>query len=144
MYSRLQICTKTDAEMVSRQSINLLSHAWLLKMIKNGQFSILSFSNDSVSPINLISAVIINYQLSIEGNALELTVAIFLFTRRLRCRWIIKKVSLCTFLSLSQVADCETTRTVSRLTLSDMYARAESSLCLRPFLCKKKCIEQKQ
>ena len=38
---------------------------------KNGQFSILSFSNDIVGTINLINAIIINYQLSIEKSALD-------------------------------------------------------------------------
>ena len=61
----------------------------LLKMIKNGQFSILSFFNDIVRPINLINAVIINYQLSIEGNALEFTVAIQLV------KSMMNKVCLC-------------------------------------------------
>ena len=90
MYSQFQLCAKARAEMVSRKNINLLSHVWPFchtnsfenDKTKKASFhtfeKILSFSNDIVSPISLIIAIIINHRLSIERSALEFTV-IFLF-----------------------------------------------------------------
>ena len=75
--------------------------------LKSGQFSILSFSNDIVSNINLINAIIINYQLSIERSTVGFTVIIFFHSLPLSLH----------LLTLSQVANCETTRAVSRFTL---------------------------
>ena len=100
---------------------------------------ILSFSNDIVSPINLTIAIVINYQLSIKS-ALEFTVISFFSLGAYVVPGDIKKVLLLHLLPLSQVAHCETTRAVSRLTLKHVstYAHVKSSLCLRPFPCKKK------
>ena len=79
-----------------------------------------------VSPINLIIAIIINYRLSIERSFLEFTVMIFIF---FFC-------TLCLFLMLLSTRP----RALSAgLLFSDTYARVKSSLCLRPFRCKKMC-----
>ena len=83
----------------------------LSKMPKNDQFSYFwkSFLKDIVSPINLINAIIINYQLSIKRNALESTVIFF---------------SLGAYVVPGDMLTArETTRAVSRLTLK-RYVRA--------------------
>ena len=82
-------------------------------MFKNGQ-SILSFSNYIVSLINLVNAIIINFQLSMESHS-----NIFFHlkhTLSLENKGI-KKVLLLLPLPLSQVANSKTTHAVSRLTL---------------------------
>ena len=110
-------------------------HLKLFEPFQNAQkwpvfipLKILSFLKDIVSPINLINPIIINYQLSIERNALESTVIIFFFfTRHPK-------------LSLEICWQRARPRALSAgLLLSDMYARVKSSLCLSPFPCKQLC-----
>jgi len=98
---------------------------------------IFSFSNDIVSLINLINAIIINYQLSIERSVLEIKVFFFQLGTYVATG---QKKSFayapCLFINFLTAKP----RALSAsLLLKDMYARVKSSLCLRPFPCKKMC-----
>ena len=93
-------------------------HLKLFEPFQNAQkwpvfipLKILSFLKDIVSPINLINPIIINYQLSIERNALESTVIIFFFH------------SAPKVVPGDMLTARETTRAVSKLTLK-RYVRA--------------------
>ena len=116
-----------------------MSKKWPVFML----LKILSFSNDNGSPIKLIYAIIINYQLSIKS-AVEFTVISLFSLSACVVPGDIKKVFLMHLLPLSQVADCETTRAVNRLTLQQ-YVRAckKQSLPLS-IPVQKKIVEQKQ
>ena len=104
-----------------------------------------------VSPINLIIAIIINYRLRIERSFLEFTVIILIFfffnsAPTLSLEILKKSFAFAPFASLSSCwlrdhARC--TCQQAGLLFSGMYARVKSSLCLRPFPCKKMCTTEK-
>ena len=102
-------------------------------------------SKHIVSPINLIIPIIINYQLSIERSSLvSNSQSSFFFLHGAHVLpEDVKKLSFCTLCLSLKLLTARQRALSARLLFSDMYTRVKSSLCLRPFPCKK-CVQQKQ